>query len=119
MKDDCLEEVKTHLSQIEDVLEKERFGDHEVLRNELSRLAAQVYAFCGTCGLSVVGNIAKSLDRLSMKDGPLDDGDLALVEPHLSALVFAAAEFSKPDGSEEHCKILLEELREAVSKRLS
>ena len=119
MKDDCLEEVKNHLLQIEGVLEKERFGDHEVLRSELSRLAAQVYAFCGTCGLGVVGNIAKSLDRLAMKEGPMDDGDLALIQPHLSALIFAAAEFSKPDGSEDHCKILLNELREAVAKRLS
>lgn len=119
MKDDCLEEVKNHLSQIEAVVERERFGDHNVLRRDLSTLAAQVYAFCGTCGLDVVGNIAKSLDRLAMKEGPMDDGDLALIEPHLSAIAFAAAEFSKPNGSEDHCKILLNELQTAVAKRLS
>lgn len=118
MKDDCLEEVIHHLSQIEDVVERERSGDHKVLRSELSRLAAQVYAFCGTCGLDIVGNIAKSLDRLAMKEGPMDDGDLALIKPHLSAIAFAAAEFSRPDGSEDHCKILLKELQEAVAGRL-
>lgn len=117
MKDDCLAEVKNHLVQIEEVLERERSGDHDVLRRELSTLAAEVFAFCGSCGLGVVGDIAKSLDRLAMKDGRMDEADLALIEPHLSALAFAAAEFSRPDGSEDHCKILLKELQDAVAAR--
>lgn len=119
MKDDCLDEVKSHLEEIEKVLERERFGDHDLLRKELSTLAAQVFAFCGTCGLEVVGDIAKSLDRLAVKDGQFDDADFALIEPHLHALAFAVTEFSKPDGSEDHCKTLLAGLQGAVATRLS
>ncbi len=119
MKDDCLAEVKRHLTKIEAVLEKERAGNHDVLRRELSTLAAQVYAFCGSCGLTIIGDIAKSLDRLAVKKGLMSEEDLALIEPHLSTLTFAVTEFSKVEGSEEQCKILLNELEEAVAARLN
>lgn len=66
----------------------------------------------------VVPRPKKSLDRLAAKEGPMDEGDLALIEPHLGSIAFAAAEFSRPEGSEDHCKILLHELQEAVAARL-
>lgn len=48
----------------------------------------------------------------------MGEGDLTLIELLLSAISLAAAEFLRPEGSEDHCKILLHELQEAVAARL-
>ena len=117
LKGECLKDVKRHLLEIELVLEQEAYGDHEVLRVKLSTLAAEVFAFCGTCGLETIGKIAKSLDRLALKPGLFDKQDFDLVGPHLQALGFAVKEFSQPDASEEACKSLLIGLEAAVENR--
>lgn len=117
MKDDCLKDVQEHLAEIALVLNQERFGDHEVLRARLSTLASEIFAFCGTCGLEVIGRIAKSLDRLALKPGFFDKQDFDLVEPHLMALAFAVNEFSQADATEDACLPLLFSLETAVENR--
>lgn len=117
MKDDCLRDVQEHLAEIALVLNQERHGDHEVLRAKLSTLASEIFAFCGTCGLEVIGRIAKSLDRLAMKPGTFDRQDFDLVEPHLMALAFAVNEFSQADATEDACLPLLLSLETAVENR--
>lgn len=117
MKDQCLEDVRGHLVELEIVLERERNGDHQVLRDQLSTLAAEVFAFCGTCGLETIGGIAKSLDSLAVKPGSFDEQDFDLIEPHIQALAFAVNEFSKANGSKDPCKALLTDLETAVEGR--
>lgn len=117
MKDDCLRDVQEHLTEIALVLNQERFGDHEILRTRLSTLASEIFAFCGTCGLEVIGRIAKSLDRLAMKPGLFDRQDFDLVEPHLMALAFAVNEFSQADATEDACLPLLFSLETTVENR--